>query len=846
MKRSKKKNYIFNLKPGYKALIKLDISPNVETSKKGVLEIKTQYHTLRIPYYYICSHGEITFSTNLNFGEIFPGKILKRHVYAYSTFNHEIKLTKMTTNDKKFIPIVSNRILQPKQKTKIGYILFDSSLSGTKYYKKKKKEKITENDIKKFQKRSTIFKKGNNEINIDSILFIHTNILKKYMIDIRAKLIKPKISVSKIDFALVHLGTAAIHFIRITNPSPNPLKVKLILGKNFSFSHSDHFLINEPSKGIVPPNQFIDLGPLVFAPTSKNTSTSEIYVKNNLTLFEIIKVKGEGGIGRIVFKQDGKIEDKIIFWNFHESDFGFFKNNEFVINVQRDEEGFITLKKTFNLQNIGNLPVNIQKISLDQYGCSSYGVTLETCEPIMINPNEEKPFIMRYKPDFTTSKTNMYLIIETRTNIYRFPIVVSLPHSLLYHLYGSQPLTITQGFVRFILTLIIFGVAVYIGLKLYNEVKWINDEKIPTILLSDLQTPQVISQKEIPQKESPTSPKKYSSNYNNSTKKKKPKKKKKEVVEKIEQQIEKVLVEQNFEENKDEEIQESQNKESLKEEPQKEETQKEETQKEEPQKEEPQKEEPQKESTKTSPIKEASPKENSREIKSQEIPLETPSKEASKKHQNEPPKDINVDKIEKDFDKKESSKKESQKEIINKPEKNLEQNEFLKTPKEHVIKTDKVEKKIKETIYIDNQNIEIEIIKPIPKRKEVKTETPGVKSSPKEFNSLHIFNENETSVTPVYKKYEHFRSVSPSNFVISRLTQALKPKSNNYFSLFTDPSPRETDEEEDTEKYTIEESLEDNTSFFSFEKSENPDKNNDESFNSNFDDSNLPEFFKTK
>lgn len=765
----KKKNHLLLLKPGYKALLRVEIQPTKEEIQTGSIEIKSTYNTLSIPYTYLCSSGYITFSYNLNFDKTFPGKMFKKNIWATSTFEKTIKILKITSTDKIFIPFLTNKVLKPNKKTKIGFVLFDSSHSSEK---KKDKSLISESDIKNYQKRNAFFPKGSNQRFINSEIVVYTNILKKYEINITASLTKPKIAVSKIDFTLVHLGASAIHFIRVTNPSDQPIKVKLFLGgKNFSLQHDDQFKILEPSKGIVPPHKYVDFGPLKYTPNSRSKASCELYIKNNLTIFEIIKVLGEGGVGRIAFKQDNKMEDKLIFWNIEEKEIGKFESNSFIIDSSnRDSLGFIVFQKRFVLQNIGNLPVNIHHSFIEGSGCHFYGVTLLNCGNFTLNPNEERSFTISYKPDFTVSKINVPIIIETRAGRYRFPMVIVLPHHLLPYLYGSQPITFTQNIIRLLCTCLIFGIAFYLLSKVYREIRWIRyEDHLELILPTETPLPKIITS---PRKTKEVSPRK---------KKKSTKKKgKKEGVVNQEHKIE-------IEKIKEDE-------ETLKKEREKEE-------------------------------------ENPKEVEPEPEPpvIEEASKES------------------------EDSEEESEEEQV-------EEAKVVEEKKDVVLIN--IQKENEEKSFYDHKSIEEELLKkkepslpiqikkkPLMKQSKISRFYPLPQDSPRKNSPDAWFNE-EYDASPRFDGFKSESVGSPSHLILNRLTQALKPQNNTYFSLFN-KHPKRDDEssscdEEDDKSH--ESPLGESNSFFSMDvlQDEYEEKNTETFQDLDADDSNLPEFFKTK
>jgi len=71
--------------------------------------------------------NQFIFSKILDVGNSFPGCIVKKYILVVNTFNKEITITNYTISDTRFNLHLKKKKIEPNQKVKIGYVLFDAS-----------------------------------------------------------------------------------------------------------------------------------------------------------------------------------------------------------------------------------------------------------------------------------------------------------------------------------------------------------------------------------------------------------------------------------------------------------------------------------------------------------------------------------------------------------------------------------------------------------------------------------------------------------------------------------------------------------------------------------------------
>lgn len=71
-------------------------------------------------------------------------------------------------------------------------------------------------------------------------------------------------------------------------------------------------------------------------------------------------------------------------------------------------------KRIFVAQNIGNLPIQIDSISIENKGCSAFGIVIENCHSFTLKPGETYQLHVSYTTDYTLGKLKKVIILESK------------------------------------------------------------------------------------------------------------------------------------------------------------------------------------------------------------------------------------------------------------------------------------------------------------------------------------------------------------------------------------------------------------------------------------------------
>lgn len=91
----------------------------------------------------------------------------------------------------------------------------------------------------------------------------------------------------------------------------------------------------------------------------------------------------------------------------------------------------LTVKRTFVARNTGEIPITFNKFFINSIECEGYGFKVLNCEPFRLFPNGTYKVDIAFTPDFTLTKVERMLIIETSLNTaVNYSLISSIPATL--------------------------------------------------------------------------------------------------------------------------------------------------------------------------------------------------------------------------------------------------------------------------------------------------------------------------------------------------------------------------------------------------------------------------------
>uniref|UniRef100_A0A6J0UZ79 Transmembrane protein 131 isoform X2 n=1 Tax=Pogona vitticeps TaxID=103695 RepID=A0A6J0UZ79_9SAUR len=458
----------------------------------GAVQITTDYEILTIPVKAIIAVGSLTCSPkHILLPPSFPGKIVHQSLSIMSSFSQKVKIQQIRSlsEDIRFYykRLRSNKEdLEPGKKSKVANIYFDPGLQcgnhcyvGLPFLSKSEsklqhsismQEDAWDSD---WDLHDNLFKewigiKDHSGSRLNAIFEVDTDLQKAVASRITAELAWPSLLVSSryLDFSLTNTNSSSEEEILLENPADVPVFVQFLpisLYSNpsvFVDKLLDRFNLSKPAnfnlrslefqvsrncgQGLQSSTGFTEglsrqsvlnviLKPgerksvkVKFTPILNKTVSSLIIIRNNLTVIEALMVKGQGTTEsmRIAGKLSGlgsslrfKITEALL--------------KDCTEKIKLKEPNF-TLKRTFKVENTGQLQLNIKSQEISGYSCEGYGFKVVNCQEFALNANASKDLVILFTPDFTTSRVIRELKLTTAGGSeFIFTLNASLPYHML-------------------------------------------------------------------------------------------------------------------------------------------------------------------------------------------------------------------------------------------------------------------------------------------------------------------------------------------------------------------------------------------------------------------------------
>ncbi|XP_022454928.1 transmembrane protein 131 isoform X4 [Delphinapterus leucas] len=443
------------LASGYFAVFRVKLTAKkLEGIHDGAIQITTDYEILTIPVKAVIAVGSLTcFPKHMVLPPSFPGKIVHQSLNIMNSFSQKVKIQQIRSlsEDVRFYykRLRGNKEdLEPGKKSKIANIYFDPGLQcgdhcyvGLPFLSKSEpkvqpgiamQEDAWDAD---WDLHQSLFKgwmgiKENSGHKLSAIFEVNTDLQKNILSKITAELSWPSVlsSPHHMRFPLTNTNCSSEEEITLENPADAPVYIqfiplalysnpsvfvdKLISRFNLSkvakidlrtlefqvFRNSAHPL--QSSTGfteglsrhlilnlILKPGEKKSVK-VKFTPVHNRTVSSLIVIRNNLTVMDAVMVQGQGTTENL--RVAGKLPGPGSSLR--------FKITEALLKDCTDSlklrEPNFTLKRTFKVENTGQLQIHIETIEVSGYSCEGYGFKVVNCQEFALSANASKDIII--------------------------------------------------------------------------------------------------------------------------------------------------------------------------------------------------------------------------------------------------------------------------------------------------------------------------------------------------------------------------------------------------------------------------------------------------------------------
>ncbi|KAJ8350384.1 hypothetical protein SKAU_G00255140 [Synaphobranchus kaupii] len=481
------------LASGYTALFRVTlVAKDLEGTYDGAVHLRTDYEILTIPVKAVIAVGSLESSPkHIVLPPSFPGKSVHQGFSILSSFSQRVKLQhiRSLTEDVRFYyrRLRNSRDeLEPRRKSKVANIYFDSSLqcgdhcyvglpfilkSESKPHGLLMQEDMWDSDVDLHQ---TLLKRWrelreNSGHEVEAVFEVNTDLQKNVQARITARMTWPSIinSSRQILFPLTNTNSSSEEEVVLENPADVPVYVQLLpvalypnpsaftekvverdrlFGKTFSINtntlefqvHKNQTSFSKKGTGFAegPTRPFVYNVLLLpgeaksftvkFTPVSNHTVTSLLIVRNNLTVVDYVVVRGQGTTESL--KVGGKPPGPGSSLRFKMTESLLKDCSE---KIKLNEPNF-TLRRTFKVENTGQLPIYIRSTEISGHACEGHGFKVVNCQEFALKPNASKDIVILFTPDFTASRVIRELkLVTAGGSEFVFVLNASLPYHML-------------------------------------------------------------------------------------------------------------------------------------------------------------------------------------------------------------------------------------------------------------------------------------------------------------------------------------------------------------------------------------------------------------------------------
>ncbi|NWQ69965.1 TM131 protein, partial [Neopipo cinnamomea] len=481
------------LASGYYAVFRVNlIAKELEGIHDGAVQITTDYEILTIPVKAVIAVGSLTCSPKHIFlPPSFPGKVVHQSLNIMNSFSQKVKIQhiRSLSEDIRFSykRLRSNKEdLEPGKKSKIANIYFDPGAQcGDRCYVGlpflTKSESKVQHSIamqedawdSDWDLHENLFKewteiKENSSHRLNAVFEVDTDLQKDVRLKITAEMAWPSILISPrhLNFPLTNTNSSSEEEIFLENPADVPVYIQFLpvalysnpstfvdkLLERFNLSKPANFnqrtLEFQVFRNCVQPLQTtlgltkgmarhsilsLILKPgerksvkVKFTPVLNKTVSSLIVIRNNLTVIDAIMVQGQGTTEslKIAGKPPGPGSSLR------------FKITEALLKdcseKMKYKEPNFTLRRTFKVENTGQLQINVKTMEISGYTCEGYGFKVVNCQEFALSANASKDIVILFTPDFTASRVIRELkFITAGGSEFVFILNASLPYHML-------------------------------------------------------------------------------------------------------------------------------------------------------------------------------------------------------------------------------------------------------------------------------------------------------------------------------------------------------------------------------------------------------------------------------
>ncbi|XP_056442409.1 transmembrane protein 131-like isoform X4 [Gadus chalcogrammus] len=165
---------------------------------------------------------------------------------------------------------------------------------------------------------------------------------------------------------------------------------------------------------------------VVFTPSEHKPTSTILVIRNNLTVFDMVTVRGHGA--KELLRVGGKLPGPGASLRFNVPQSTLMECRDGV----RTNKPLFAIRKSFRVENAGELPLTVMSMNINGYQCQGFGFEVLQCRSFSLDHNSSSEITIAFTPDFTSSWVIRDLtLVTSRGSSFPFTLNVTLPHHML-------------------------------------------------------------------------------------------------------------------------------------------------------------------------------------------------------------------------------------------------------------------------------------------------------------------------------------------------------------------------------------------------------------------------------
>eukprot|EP01129_Flabellula_baltica_P009653 TRINITY_DN3975_c0_g1_i1.p1 TRINITY_DN3975_c0_g1~~TRINITY_DN3975_c0_g1_i1.p1 ORF type:complete len:1026 (+),score=256.16 TRINITY_DN3975_c0_g1_i1:36-3113(+) len=337
------------------------------------------------------------FPIQLELEGTYPGLVLSKTVFASSSYETAVQIESMTAEKKNLIIEPLRKIVPPGEQVPIAQVRY---LPDEGFRNELQKILLSfsvtdgiEEIVFKKGRYNRLWNKSFQKKDETELTFVSN--ISTYTVPVSTLISRPTVlkDTEILDFGLTYISKTNDLYLPVYNPDCNPVFITVLISSNES-----SFYVNPVSSPLlIPPRSYVNIGPVLYSPTSPVPETADMLIMNNISILDTVKLIGHGG------SPDIKI-------------FG-----------ELSKTGKAETEKQISIMNIGNMPLISNGIFIDDKLCAGYGYEISNCiDSFTLNPGESKNFTLRIDASNISDNANRRLLISSPHKEFVFPLNYNL------------------------------------------------------------------------------------------------------------------------------------------------------------------------------------------------------------------------------------------------------------------------------------------------------------------------------------------------------------------------------------------------------------------------------------